>query len=100
MVGFEGASASAPMESDCASSKIGVQVAPPFNVLHTPPCAVPRYTLLEFVGSTTTHVARPLTGVMAGYCCVWPFGTGEGPMGIHAGSPGSPGTPIRATIWC
>ena len=38
-------------------SKIGLQVAPPSSERQTPPCAAPRYTLFEFVGSTTMRQA-------------------------------------------
>jgi hypothetical protein len=49
-------------------SKIGVQVVPPLVDRHTPPWAVPRYTLLEFVGSTATAVARPVIAAVVGNC--------------------------------
>src|SRR5438046_8356006 len=78
MVGFEGASASEPIASEAALSKIAVQVVPPSVERHTPPCAVPTYTRLGLVGWTTIAVTRPLTGVEI--AVVWPFGVGYVPI--------------------
>src|SRR5438046_10602433 len=81
MVGFEGASASEPIASEAALSKIAVQVVPPSVERHTPPCAVPTYTRLGLVGWTTIAVTRPLTGVEI--AVVWPFGIGYGPIAVQ-----------------
>ena len=54
MFGFEGASASAPIDATCVSSKIGVQTRPPLIDFQTPPPGVPLLTVMD----TSSLIAR------------------------------------------
>src|SRR5258707_12871775 len=57
--GSEGAMAMSPMVETLSLSNIGSQVVPLFVVFHTPPEAVPTYTMLGLLSTTAKSSMRP-----------------------------------------
>src|SRR5229473_301787 len=57
--GSEGARAMSPMVETLSLSNIGSQVVPLFVVFHTPPEAVPTYTMLGLLSTTAKSSMRP-----------------------------------------
>src|SRR5438309_9927084 len=88
--------ANAPIASDCAPSNIAVQLVPPSVERQTPPCAVPRYTLLALPGSTTIEVTRPLIDIPAPDDSDCPLVMFVGPSAVHA--PPAAGVKLPFTI--
>src|ERR1051325_7837518 len=64
--GLAGSIAIVPIESVIRSSVSGVHVAPRSVVFHTPPVAVPMYTVDDDAGCTAIDVTRPATGMARG----------------------------------
>src|SRR5260370_29213830 len=57
--GSDGAIAMAPIGETFSLSNIGSQVVPLFVVFHTPPEAVPTYTMFGFLSTTPKSSMRP-----------------------------------------
>src|SRR6267143_3803006 len=57
--GSDGAMAMSPMVETLSLSNIGSQVVPLFVVFHTPPEAVPTYTMLGLLSTTAKSSMRP-----------------------------------------
>src|SRR5580704_1516776 len=61
-VGTDGATAISPMVETLSLSKIGSQVVPLFVVFHTPPEAVPTYTIFGLLSTTAkSSILPPIT---------------------------------------